>query len=162
MTRRLSKFPEAVKEEISPYYLESPVIDQSHHEKLDKLADDTADYIHSDLTPKWTDLDVNRHVNNVKYIGWIIEGVPVSILENQQLVKMTLEYRRECEQFHVLQSLTSLEKNGGDSIDPNCSPSYSCASVRSSNACKHLLRLQENGAEIVRGRTEWKAKPHRN
>jgi len=49
-TRRLSKFPEAMKEEISPYYLESSVIDQSHHEKLDKLADDTADYIHSDLT----------------------------------------------------------------------------------------------------------------
>ena len=81
-----------------------------------------------------------------------MECVPVSILENQQLVKMTLEYRRECEQFHIFQSLTSLEKNGGDSIDPNFSPSYSCANVRSSNACKHLIRLQENGAEIVKRR----------
>lgn len=23
--------------------------------------------------PKWGDLDVNQHVNNVKYIGWILE-----------------------------------------------------------------------------------------
>lgn len=72
-TRKLSKFPEAVKNEISPYYLERTVIDQSHHEKLEKLGDDTAQYIHSNLTPRWTDLDVNRHVNNVKYIGWILE-----------------------------------------------------------------------------------------
>jgi fatty acyl-ACP thioesterase B len=25
--------------------------------------------------PKWNDLDVNQHVNNVKYIGWILEVV---------------------------------------------------------------------------------------
>jgi len=49
-TRKLSKFPEAVKNEISPYYLERTVIDQSHHEKLEKLGDDTAQYIHSNLT----------------------------------------------------------------------------------------------------------------
>jgi len=94
-----------------------------------------------------------------------LQSVPVSILENQQLAKMTLEYRRECEQSHVLQSLTSLEKNGGDSIDPNSAPSYSCTSVPSLSTCKHLLRLQENGAEILRGRTEWKTKkpnPHSN
>lgn len=153
ITRRLSKFPEAVKNEISPYYLETRVIDESHREKLDKLGDDTAQYIHSNLTPRWTDLDVNRHVNNVKYIGWILESVPVSILENQQLTKMTLEYRRECEQSHVLQSLTSLEKNGGDSMDSTGS---------SKSLCNHLLRLQENGIEIVKGRTEWRPKPNIN
>lgn len=164
-TRKLSKFPEAVKNEISPYYLERTVIDQSHHEKLEKLGDDTAQYIHSNLTPRWTDLDVNRHVNNIKYIGWILESVPVSILENQQLAKMTLEYRRECEQSHVLQSMTSLEKNSGDFIDPISAPSHSCTtgSLRKCKTlCRHLLRLQENGAEIVRGSTEWRAKPTRN
>lgn len=163
-TRRLSKFPEEVKEEISPHYLESPlispVIDQSHYEKIDKLDDDTAEYNYSDLKPKWTDLDPNRHVNNVKYIGWIMESVPDSILETQQLAKMTLEYRRECEQSDVLQALTSLEKNGGESIDPNSAPSYSCTYEHSLNVCNHLLRLQENGGEIVRGRTEWKPKAH--
>lgn len=164
-TRKLSKFPEAVKNEISPYYLERIVIDQSHHEKLEKLGDDTAQYIHSNLTPRWTDLDVNRHVNNVKYIGWILESVPVSILENQQLAKMTLEYRRECEQSHVLQSMTSLEKNSGDFIYPISAPSHSCTTGSLSKCktlCRHLLRLQKNGAEIVRGSTEWRAKPSRH
>lgn len=25
--------------------------------------------------PRWGDLDVNQHVNNVKYIGWILEVI---------------------------------------------------------------------------------------
>lgn len=25
------------------------------------------------VQPRWSDLDVNQHVNNVKYVGWILE-----------------------------------------------------------------------------------------
>jgi fatty acyl-ACP thioesterase B len=25
------------------------------------------------MQPRWADLDINQHVNNVKYIGWILE-----------------------------------------------------------------------------------------
>lgn len=25
--------------------------------------------------PRWGDLDINQHVNNVKYIGWILEVI---------------------------------------------------------------------------------------
>jgi hypothetical protein len=27
------------------------------------------------MQPRWTDLDINQHVNNVKYIGWILEVI---------------------------------------------------------------------------------------
>lgn len=27
------------------------------------------------IQPRWSDLDVNQHVNNVKYIGWILEVI---------------------------------------------------------------------------------------
>lgn len=33
--------------------------------------------LHLFLQPRWADLDVNQHVNNVKYIGWILEVILV-------------------------------------------------------------------------------------
>lgn len=59
---------------------------------------------------------------------------------------MTLEYRRECGRDSVLQSLTAVSGTGvGNLLD--------CGNVE----CQHLLRLEE-GAEIVKGRTEWRPK----
>ncbi|PNX72709.1 putative palmitoyl-acyl carrier protein thioesterase chloroplastic-like [Trifolium pratense] len=72
-TRKLSKIPEEVREEIGSYFVESAPILEEDDRKLTKLDDSTADYIRSGLSPRWSDLDVNQHVNNVKYIGWILE-----------------------------------------------------------------------------------------
>nr|XP_027068103.1 palmitoyl-acyl carrier protein thioesterase, chloroplastic-like [Coffea arabica]XP_027068104.1 palmitoyl-acyl carrier protein thioesterase, chloroplastic-like [Coffea arabica] len=72
-TRRLSKIPDEVRAEIEGYYLDSPPIVDEDGRKLPKLDDKTAEYIRTGLTPRWSDLDVNQHVNNVKYIGWILE-----------------------------------------------------------------------------------------
>lgn len=145
-TRRLSKIPEEVRGEIEPYFLDSaPIVDEDSR-KLPKLNDDTADYIHKGLTPRWSDLDVNQHVNNVKYIGWILESAPVPIVESHELYSMTLEYRRECGRDSVLQSLTAVSGKETDNF------------LDSGNVeCQHLLRL-EDGAEIVKGRTEWRPK----
>nr|UQT18323.1 fatty acid thioesterase B3 [Pelargonium x hortorum] len=72
-TRRLSKMPEEVRGEIEPHFLDAaPVVDEDSR-KLPKLDDNTADYVRKGLSPRWSDLDVNQHVNNVKYIGWILE-----------------------------------------------------------------------------------------
>lgn len=78
----------------------------------------------------------------------MLQSAPQPILESHELYAMTLEYRRECGRNSVLQSLTDVSgadvgnlAGGGGFIE-----------------CKHLLRL-EDGAEIVRGRTEWRPKP---
>lgn len=109
LTRRLSKIPEEVREEIGSYFVDSAPILEEDNRKLPKLDDNTADYIRSGLSvcplfsviviiflfipftsyagfwlgcilslffqPRWSDLDVNQHVNNVKYIGWILEVI---------------------------------------------------------------------------------------
>ncbi|CAJ2637472.1 unnamed protein product [Trifolium pratense] len=149
LTRKLSKIPEEVRGEIEPYFVNSdPVVDEDNR-KLTKL-DDTAEYIRTGLTPRWSDLDVNQHVNNVKYIGWILESAPQPILESHELHSMTLEYRRECGRNSVLESLTDVS---GADIGNLADSGFV--------ECKHLLRLND-GAEIVRGRTEWKPKPANN
>ncbi|KAL1291285.1 hypothetical protein HN51_059835 [Arachis hypogaea] len=149
VTRRLSKIPEEVRQEIASYFVDSPPVVEEDNRKLSKL-DDTADHIRRGLSPRWSDLDVNQHVNNVKYIGWLLESAPQAILESHELRAMTLEYRRECGKDSVLDSLTDVSGAdignlaGGGSLE-----------------CKHLLRL-EDGGEIVRGRTEWRPKPVNN
>lgn len=145
-TRRLSKIPEEVRGEIEPYFLNSPPVVEEDSRKLQKLDDNTADYVRTGLAPRWSDLDVNQHVNNVKYIGWILESAPLPILESHELSAMTLEYRRECGRDSVLQSLTAVASNGVGNL-------ANLGDIE----CQHLLRL-EDGAEIVRGRTLWRPK----
>ncbi|RZS11299.1 hypothetical protein BHM03_00042615 [Ensete ventricosum] len=74
----------------------------------------------------------------------LLQSAPITILEDHQLASMTLEYRRECGRDSVLQSLTAI------STSPDGIPSNGIE-------CQHLLQL-ECGAEIVRGRTEWRPK----
>uniref|UniRef100_A0A7N0TC02 Acyl-[acyl-carrier-protein] hydrolase n=1 Tax=Kalanchoe fedtschenkoi TaxID=63787 RepID=A0A7N0TC02_KALFE len=145
-TRKLSKMPDEVRAEIQPYFIDSdPVVDEDSR-KLPKLDEVTADYVRKGLTPRWSDLDVNQHVNNVKYIGWILESAPLAIMESHELASLTLEYRRECGKESVLQSLTAV--SGDQKFDFLDSGDVEC---------QHMLQLHD-GAEIVRGRTKWRPK----
>ncbi|XP_022729932.1 palmitoyl-acyl carrier protein thioesterase, chloroplastic-like [Durio zibethinus] len=146
LTRRLSKIPEEVRGEIEPHFMNSDPVVTEDSRKLVKLDDSTSEYVRKGLAPRWSDLDVNQHVNNVKYIGWIFESAPLPVLETHELSAMTLEYRRECGRDSVLQSLTAVSDSGvGNLVNFD------------EIECQHLLRL-EDGSEIVRGRTQWRPK----
>ncbi|XP_047075068.1 palmitoyl-acyl carrier protein thioesterase, chloroplastic-like [Lolium rigidum] len=150
-TRRLSKMPDEVRGEIGPHFNnDRSAITEKQGEKLAKPGDkvndpSTKQFIRKGLTPKWGDLDVNQHVNNVKYIGWILESAPISILEKHELASMTLEYRKECDRDSVLQSLTNVS---GECVD---------SSSGSAIQCDHLLQL-ESGADVVKAHTKWRPK----
>lgn len=49
-TRKLSKVPEEVRNEIEPYFVDAPPIVDEDSRKLPKLEDAAADYIQSGLT----------------------------------------------------------------------------------------------------------------
>lgn len=144
-TRKLSKIPDEVRQEVEPFYIDRYVFenDDDDPEKINKLTDETADIIQSGLVPRWNDMDANQHVNNVKYIGWILESVPLNMLQDYDLTSMTLEYRRECRQANVLESLTTMKNNGA------------FTAFTKEIESTHLLRMQDDKAEIVRARTKW-------
>ncbi|KZV14523.1 palmitoyl-acyl carrier protein thioesterase, chloroplastic [Dorcoceras hygrometricum] len=145
-TRKLSKIPEEVREEIGSYFVDYPPVVDEDSRKFLKLNENTTVSIRTGLTPRWNDLDVNQHVNNVKYVGWIFESTPSTVLETRELSSITLEYRRECRKDSVVESLTSVVENEvGDS---------------GFIQCQHLLRL-EGGGEIVKGRTDWRPKSYK-
>lgn len=148
-TRRLSKIPDEVRGEIEHYFVDAPPVVDDDGRKLPKLDETTADYVCNGLTPRWSDLDVNQHVNNVKYIGWILESAPKQVVEEYELASMTLEYRRECRKDSVLKSLTSVLGGGDD------------GGMADSNHvdCQHVLQFEGgSGGEIVKGRTGWRPK----
>ncbi|CAK9138278.1 unnamed protein product [Ilex paraguariensis] len=154
-TRRLCKIPDEVREEVQPFYLNRVSIarEDADSEKIEKLNDETAEIIRSGLAPRWNDMDANQHVNNVKYIGWILESVPINVLEDYNLTSMTMEYRRECRQCNVLESLTSMAETM-TTEDSNGVNNSSRADLEST----HLLRMEADKAEIVRARSVWQSK----
>ncbi|OEL28556.1 Palmitoyl-acyl carrier protein thioesterase, chloroplastic [Dichanthelium oligosanthes] len=174
-TRRLSKIPEEVRQEVLPFYLDRSIIAANANgggRKIEKLTDSTAGHVRSGLAvrttpplstclfsysnPRWSDMDVNQHVNNVKYIGWILESVPLDVLEDYHLTSITLDYRRECRQSQLLESLTSMTSSA--TAEPPLPASSRCGSDLHST---HLIRQQDDRAEIVRARAEWRRKEHR-
>lgn len=69
---------------------------------------------------------------------------------------MTLEYRRECRQSNLLESLTSRAASTASEGSSSCS----ARKVRGGPDLEfvHLLRMEPDKAEIVRARTEWHSK----
>ncbi|KAG6655843.1 hypothetical protein CIPAW_05G245000 [Carya illinoinensis] len=176
-TRRLSKMPEEVRAEISPWFIEKQAIHEDSPEKIIKL-DSKARYMNSNLKPKRSDLDMNHHVNNVKYVRWMLETIPDEILDSRQLSSIILEYRKECGSSDKVQSLCHPDDDGilkdglKQTNEVNLLNGFSLASeILENNGLMdsfekaplwytHLLQTQgERGSEeIVRGRTEWKKK----
>ncbi|KAL0907845.1 hypothetical protein M5K25_022289 [Dendrobium thyrsiflorum] len=141
-TRKLSKIPDEIKVELEHHYKETTFILNEDNRKFPKLNFETADYIIDGLTPQWPDLDYNMHVNNVKYIRWIFEGIPMSILKTHEMSSIVLEYRKECRMGDVLQSLTAIS-----SVSSNSSSEFNIV-------CRHLLQLK-SGPTLVEGLTTW-------
>ncbi|XP_061351415.1 palmitoyl-acyl carrier protein thioesterase, chloroplastic-like [Gastrolobium bilobum] len=177
-SRRLSKMPEEVRDELTPWFIEKQAIKEDAHEKIVKL-DKEAKYLNSDLKPKRSDLDMNQHVNNVKYVRWMLENIPDQFLEGFQLSGITLEYRRECGSSDIVQSLCEPEEdeilhgvveqdyctsllNGLSLASPdiiNGGGVLTCLEQRPIRYT-HLLQIkgEKQNDEIVRGRTTWKRK----
>jgi len=87
---------------------------------------------------------------------WFMQSVPREILEDYKMSSMTLEFRRECTQSDILESMTS------PSSKVIGASNNKCVSRKPHLQYIHLLRLQENKTELVRARTEWHLKQNHN
>ncbi|GAB3976849.1 thioesterase [Spirosoma terrae] len=48
-----------------------------------------------DIAVGWTSIDQNQHVNNVAYVGWLLESINRNRLETLELAEIDLVYRTE-------------------------------------------------------------------
>ncbi|KAL4587597.1 hypothetical protein LXL04_000469 [Taraxacum kok-saghyz] len=149
-TRKISKFPNQVRVKLEQYLVDTPpIVEQDMPRTWSKKSDTIDEHVYKGLKPRWIDLDINQHVNHVKYIGIILESVPKNIMDNYEIDTMSLEYYKECSNDSVLKSFTSIlaNENGelanSDVVD-----------------CHHLLQFEHGSGSgnIMKGRTRWRLK----
>ncbi|KAG8494747.1 hypothetical protein CXB51_012523 [Gossypium anomalum] len=142
-TRKTCKLPEEVKDEIKAYLrVDVEPIVEAFRYSCPQI--EAMDHIKTGLTPGWNDLDVNYHVNNAKYLDWILESTPDSIRDRHELWKMNFEYRKECLKDDVIESLSRVVPNNGKNRGIEV---------------EHVLRL-ESGHQVLRARTVWRTNSH--
>jgi fatty acyl-ACP thioesterase A len=157
-SRKLQRVSDEVREEYLVFCPRTPRFafpeeDNASLKKIPKL-DEPTENSRLGLVPRRADLDMNQHVNNVTYIGWVLESMPQDIIDTHELETITLDYRRECQHDDSVDSLTSAEYEGASK---NGSSNGVALSMQNPHPqFLHFLRLSGTGLEINRGRTVWR------
>lgn len=88
--KRLKKVTDDIKK---PYGLEGLEEEPFKIEKL-KLPDKEFTY-KKHFTVRYSDIDTNLHVNNVKYISWVIETIPLEVILEYTMSRLIISYEKE-------------------------------------------------------------------
>jgi len=59
---------------------------------------------------RYSDIDTNRHVNNVKYVDWMIETIPLDIVLNYSIKNLNITYEKEALYGENITIYTELKK----------------------------------------------------
>lgn len=65
---------------------------------------------------RYSDIDTNRHVNNVKYLEWAIETIPFEIFTNYILKDINIIYEKETTYGETITVLTEIKKEEHSNI----------------------------------------------
>ncbi len=124
---------------IGPFLKRLKPIDGYHamDGSLDKLPALENHTHESRFTARYSDLDINQHVNNVKFVEWVIENLPSPILSSMVLAGLEANFLAEA--FH------------GDQILAICAPQNA-----DNTKFLHCLIRPQDGRELLRAVTEWR------
>lgn len=59
---------------------------------------------------RYTDIDANNHVNNVKYMEWALNTIPREIIDKNKLVNTKIKFDKEIQYGHNVISLAEVKK----------------------------------------------------
>jgi acyl-ACP thioesterase len=87
---------------------------------------------------RFSDLDMNRHANNVSVIAWALEALPDEVVLDAALTELEIEFRAEAVRGDHILVQTQRAPEG-------------------STAFLHRLLRESDGREIARARTVWRS-----
>ena len=62
---------------------------------MDKVERNNEEQYQKQFNVRYSDIDSNNHVNNVKYIEWAVESVPVDVFNNYVIKRIKVVYEKE-------------------------------------------------------------------
>lgn len=105
--------------------------------KLDKLPPSSHAETETLFTARYSDLDMHQHVNNSRYIEWVLDSYPLEINQTHQVAAFEMNFLAESNCGDELSIRSEQQK------DP--SPTF-----------LHTMVRKENGQELCRARVRWK------
>lgn len=153
-TKAMVRITDDVRAEFAPWARDPPKWALSEDRikassgRIPKINGD-AEFSRTGLSPTEIDLDMNQHVNNIKYISWTMESLPFEFRGSHEIRKITLEYRREAQKGDTVESRAKTELLNDDSASI-----AGHAEEPTEERFVHVIRNQD-GQEINKGRTVW-------
>lgn len=59
---------------------------------------------------RYSDIDLNLHVGNIVYLGWILETIPFEIMKNYRINSVKIKYQKEITYGDVVSVQTEIDK----------------------------------------------------
>ena len=69
--------------------------DMDYDISMDKIEKKDEEQYNKQFDIRYSDIDSNNHVNNVKYIEWAMEAVPLDVLNNYDLKRIKVIFEKE-------------------------------------------------------------------
>ena len=86
---------------------------------------------------RYRDLDINQHVNNASFVEWLVESIPIRVLNTSVLAELEINFLAEAFfEDHILAACHPLDSQN--------------------TSFHHSLIRQQDGQEMVRARTMWR------
>ncbi|BBE17665.1 acyl-ACP thioesterase [Aquipluma nitroreducens] len=131
--RRPIQIPDAIKDKW--LYFNEESINHDITKKIDII--DSSDHIKEFKINRF-DVDTNLHVNNIRYLQWLIESIPEDIIDNFYLHSIDGRFIAEAQLGDTIMSFTERDDN--------------------LNSFIHNIKTQENNTVCASARTVWKSR----
>jgi acyl-ACP thioesterase len=93
-----------------------------------------------ELPVRWSDLDANGHVNNLAYVGWVVESVPRDVLQASAPRSLEISFRAECRGEAPV-----VAERASDAVE----------SANGHEVFRHRIVERGSGRELALARTAW-------
>lgn len=101
--------PSKISEEICTKFGLS--LDDKKEIKFERLRKPENVTLEKEFQVRYSDIDTNRHVNNVRYISWALEALPEEILTNYTLKQLKINYEKETSYGEVIKVLCEVQED---------------------------------------------------
>ena len=100
--------PARILKEQYKFYGEDGDMDKAlEMEKIQKI--EKEDY-YKEFQIRYSDIDSNKHVNNVNYTRWALEAIPVEILYEYELSELSVVFEKECSYGEEIKSICEIKE----------------------------------------------------